>query len=42
MHRTHSQERIEYVENTVNREPGRPIDTYSGELYNYVGNTVDT
>ena len=32
MHRMHIQGRIEYVENTVNIEPGRAIDIYSGGM----------
>ena len=42
MHRTHIQGIIEYVDNNVNTEPGRDMETYSGYLYNYVGNKVDT
>ena len=33
---------IYYVYNTVDTEPGIDTDKNSGELYNYVGNTVDT
>ena len=40
--RTYLQGIIYYIENTVNIEPGRDIDTKYGELYNYVGNTFDT
>ena len=29
--------RIEYVDNTVNTEPGRTIKPYSGEIYNHIG-----
>ena len=32
---------IEYIDNTVTTEPERARDTYSGELQNYVVNTVD-
>ena len=42
MHRTHIQGIIEYVDNNVNTEPGRDMETYSGYLYNYVGIKVDT
>ena len=41
IHRTQIQVRIEYVDNTFNTEPGRVIEIYYGQLYNYVGNTVD-
>ena len=37
----HIQVIIDYVDNTVNKKPGRVIFTYSEELYNYVGNNVD-
>ena len=33
---------IEYVSKTGNTEPGRDIDKYYGELYNYVEKKVDT
>ena len=41
MNRMHIQVIIVYVDNTVNKKPGRVIFTYSEELYNYVGNNVD-
>ena len=42
MYRTKNKGGVEYVDNIVNKEPERSIETYSGEIYNYVGNTVDT
>ena len=42
IHRTQIRGIIEYVESTVNTEPGKDIEKYSGEVKNYVGNTVDT
>ena len=41
MHITQIQGKIEYVDNTMNTEPVRAIDTYSGYVQNYIGNTVD-
>ena len=32
IHRTQIQGRIEYVDNTLNKEPGRAIEIYHGEL----------
>ena len=40
--RTYIKVRIDYVDNTVNTEPGIAIYTYSRVLYHYVVNTVDT
>ena len=41
MHRSQIQGRIDYVGKNMNSEPGRVIETYSGGLYKYFGNTVD-
>ena len=42
MHTTCIKGIIEYVDNAGNKEHGRDIETYSGELYIYVGNILDT
>ena len=41
MHWTQIQGIIEYIGNTINKEPGRFLETCSGELWNYVENTID-
>ena len=40
MHRTRIHGIIDYVDNTLNKEPGIIIETSYGELWNYFGNTV--
>ena len=42
MHIMQIQGRIEYVVNTVYKYPGEAIEPYPGELYNHIGNTVNT
>ena len=42
MNITQIQGRIDYVDNNVNIEPGRDKEKYSGGLYTYVENKVDT
>ena len=41
MHIKHVKGRIEYVGNTMYKQPSRAIGTYTGEIQKNIGNTVD-